>query len=54
VLAVARPEEGFEMLERLARSGDADLVWIARSNLGRSRLERAHPAAVERLRGITG
>jgi hypothetical protein len=49
VLVMAAPEEGFAMLERLARSGDADLIRVVDANLGKPRLAKHFPAEVARL-----
>ena len=40
VVTTAAPSRGFALLESAARSGDPDLRWIVRSNLGKSRLAR--------------
>ncbi|WP_349867217.1 hypothetical protein [Leifsonia sp. WHRI 6310E] len=38
VVAVAAPDEGVPLLERLATAADADARWIARENLKKARL----------------
>ncbi len=43
VVLVGAPQEGFELLEGMARSGDRDLEWIVRENLRKTRLVRADP-----------
>jgi hypothetical protein len=50
VITAAMPRGGFLLLERLIDSGDGDLISIARSNLGKSRLTKLDPAEVARLR----
>ncbi|WP_382305535.1 HEAT repeat domain-containing protein [Herbiconiux sp. UC225_62] len=55
VAAVGAPEEGFDRLERWARSGDPDARWIARSNAGKARLSRVDPQrAAALLRAAQG
>ncbi|MGA1837138.1 HEAT repeat domain-containing protein [Herbiconiux sp. 11R-BC] len=43
VVLVGAPEEGFDLLEGMVRSGDRDLEWIVRENLRKTRLVRAGP-----------
>jgi hypothetical protein len=52
VVAVAAPDAGFALLERLARSGDRDLHRIVRSNLGKARLTRRHGDEVARIASL--
>ncbi|MGN6428016.1 MAG: hypothetical protein ACTHMF_14440 [Leifsonia sp.] len=40
VVAVAHPDSGIPLLERLATSTDADAAWVARQNLSKARLTR--------------
>jgi hypothetical protein len=54
LFVAALPEEGFPMLERWARSGDRDLVWIVRENLKKDRLNRPFPAEVARVAAALG
>lgn len=54
VVTAAVPDAGFELLERMARSGDRDLAWVVRSNLTKKRLARPHPGEVERVRAAFG
>jgi len=50
---VGRP--AFEaMVERAAASGDRDLVWVARQNLRKRRLERLDAGWVQSLRDRLG
>jgi hypothetical protein len=46
VVVAAAPEPGFALLGRLAALSDPDLSWVLRSNLGKARLARRHPAEV--------
>jgi len=52
VVVAACPEQGFALLRRLAAAGDPDLDRVLRSNLGKARLARAHPAEVEAVRRL--
>ncbi len=49
LIVAALPEEGFASLERWARSGNPDLIWIVRENLKKRRLSQAFRAEVERV-----
>jgi hypothetical protein len=49
LFVAALPEEGFPLLERWARSGDRDLIWIVRENLKKDRLNRPFVAEVARV-----
>ena len=46
VVVSAVPKEGFEYLNNLALSRDADIVWIAKENLKKNRLVRRFPREV--------
>ncbi len=48
VLTAALLEQGFQALQKLATSGDKDLLWIARSNLKKNRLVKYFPDEVTR------
>ncbi len=54
VAVAADPPAGLPRFERWAHHPDADVRWLVRQNLTKSRLTRADPAAVERLRALTG
>ncbi len=49
VFVAAAPETGFPFLRRWARSDDADVARIIRSNLAKSRLARRYPQEVLEL-----
>jgi hypothetical protein len=49
VVVCAVPEEGFELLAELARSGDRDLNWIVKENLKKNRLVKGFPDQVAAL-----
>ncbi|MNC05932.1 hypothetical protein D3C75_534310 [compost metagenome] len=54
LFAAAEPEEGFALLRRLAESGDARMMRIVKSNLGKTRLSKKYPDRVrELLTGLT-
>ncbi|MNI53735.1 hypothetical protein D3C73_1085880 [compost metagenome] len=54
VFAASDPEAGFALLARLAESGDARMIRIVKSNLGKSRLSKKYPERVrELLAGLT-
>ncbi|CAH1190575.1 hypothetical protein PAECIP111892_00252 [Paenibacillus auburnensis] len=54
LFAAAEPEEGFALLRRLAESGDARMMKIVKSNLGKTRLSKKYPDRVhELLAGLT-
>lgn len=40
VAVAAAPDTGFKLLERLATSGDPDIIWVVRENLKKNRLHR--------------
>jgi hypothetical protein len=46
VVVSAVPKEGFEYLNNLALSRDADVVWVAKENLKKNRLVRRFPREV--------
>jgi hypothetical protein len=54
VVVAAAPERGFALLDRLLPTADRDLAWVLRSNLGKARLARAHPAAVAARLALLG
>jgi hypothetical protein len=54
VAVAALPGAGFGRLERWAASDDPDMRWLVRENLGKSRLVRADPDALARLRNRAG
>ncbi len=54
VAVAADPVTGVPRFERWARDPDPDVRWLVRQNLAKSRLTRADPAAVERLRALVG
>jgi hypothetical protein len=54
VVVAAAPDPGFALLRGLAEKNDRDLAWVLRSNLGKGRLARAHPAEVEAVRSLMG
>jgi hypothetical protein len=54
VAVAALPADGFARLERWAASGDPDVRWMVRENLGKSRLARADPARLAALRDLAG
>jgi hypothetical protein len=53
VLAAALPGEGFELLERWARSGDPDIAWIIRENLKKKRLA-GHGVRLKKIAALLG
>ncbi|WP_310832802.1 hypothetical protein [Paenibacillus pedocola] len=54
LFAAAAPEEGFALLSRLAESGDARMMRIVKSNLGKTRLSKKYPDRVrELMAGLT-
>jgi len=52
VVVHALPEEGFAFIERLASSGDPDVVWIVKQNLKKKRLVGNHPEAVDSVQQL--
>ncbi|MCB2175098.1 MAG: HEAT repeat domain-containing protein [Actinomycetales bacterium] len=54
VAVAADPAVGLPRFERWAQDPDPDVRWLVRQNLTKSRLTRADPAAVERLRALVG
>jgi hypothetical protein len=54
VVVDATPEEGFALMERLASSGDPDILWIVKQNLRTKHLTGNHPAAVDSVRQHLG
>lgn len=54
VAVAADPSCGLPRFERWARDPDPDVRWLVRQNLTKSRLTRADPTAVERLRALVG
>ncbi len=54
LFASAEPEEGFALLNRLVESGDARMIRIVKSNLGKTRLSKKYPDRVrELMAGLT-
>ncbi|MEK5178959.1 hypothetical protein MKX34_12325 [Paenibacillus sp. FSL R5-0636] len=49
VFVANEPEEGFVMLERFAKSRDARIIKIVKSNLGKSRLSKKYAAQVAEI-----
>ena len=49
VVICALPEEGFRWMDHLAASGDADVIWIVRSNLKKNRLVSGFPDRVKEI-----
>jgi hypothetical protein len=49
VLVQACPQDGFELMARLAQLHDADVTWILRQNLKKNRLIRNHPERVAEI-----
>jgi len=49
VAVAAAPEQGFRLLERLARSRDRDVRWIVSRNLTKDRLTMRFPGQVARI-----
>ena len=45
----AAPADGFVLLRELVAIDDGDVQRIVRSNLGKSRLSRPHPAQVAEI-----
>ena len=43
VAVAARPREGKKMMERWMASADADVAWVMKENLGKTRLSRIDP-----------
>ncbi len=54
VITSALPEEGFQVLRKLAASGDKDLLWIAENNLKKNRLVNHFPDEVARCNRLIG
>jgi len=52
VIAAALPQKGFQVLRKLATSGDKDLLWIAEKNLKKSRLVKHFPDEVDRCQEV--
>ena len=50
----ALPADGFGRLERWAAVDDPDVRWLVRENLKKSRLARAGPDRLARLRRLVG
>ena len=50
----ALPADGFGRLERWAAGDDPDVRWLVRKNLTKSRLIRADPDRLARLRAPAG
>jgi len=50
VFVAAAPADGFVLLRELVAIDDGDVQRIVRSNLGKSRLSRPHPAQVAEIR----
>jgi hypothetical protein len=50
VAVAADPGAGIPRFERWARDPDPDVRWLVRQNLAKTRLSRAAPDAVARLR----
>jgi hypothetical protein len=46
VIICATPKEGFEYMQRLTGSHDADVLWIVRENLKKNRLVKNFPSEV--------
>jgi hypothetical protein len=42
----ASPKEGFEYMQRIAGSHDADILWVIRENLKKNRLVKNFPDEV--------
>jgi hypothetical protein len=54
LFAAAEPDAGFALLNKLAESGDARMIRIVKSNLGKTRLSKKYPDRVrELLAGLT-
>jgi hypothetical protein len=53
VLVAALPGDGFELLERWARSRDPDIAWILRENLKKKRLA-AFGARLQKIAALLG
>jgi hypothetical protein len=52
VVVASAPAAGFRLLRVLAARGDPDVAWVLRSNLGKARLARRHPAEVAEVRRL--
>jgi len=46
IVVQANPQDGFDFMAQLARSGDLDARWIVRENLKKSRLVKNYPEQV--------
>jgi hypothetical protein len=46
IVVRADPQDGFEFMAQLAKSGDSDARWIVRENLKKSRLVKNYPEQV--------
>lgn len=49
VVVQALPTEGFEYMAQLARTRDADVVWVVKQNLKKNRLVKCFPDEVEEM-----
>lgn len=54
VVVYAIPKEGFEYMQQLANSQDADVQWIVKENLKKNRLIKNHPDEVALIKGSLG
>jgi hypothetical protein len=46
------PEPGFELMQNLVKSNDADLLWIVKENLKKNRLVKNFPDEVELMKNL--
>lgn len=49
LFVASEPESGFALLRRFAQSGDARIIKIVKSNLGKTRLSKKYPDQVQGL-----
>jgi hypothetical protein len=52
VVVHAAPKEGFEFMAQLIDSQDADVLWVVKQNLKKSRLVKNFPQKVESIKKL--
>jgi len=52
VIVCGNPEQGFEFMQNLIHSDDADLRWIVKENLKKNRLIKNYPEHVESIKAM--